>query len=133
MKLSELRTAGEIQKEDMQDLGYRREYERTRLANEVAIQVIHYRVTRGLSQTALARELGWRQPNVARLEAGDHEPTVATLAHLSDKLGLEFTIEIKNGRVTLRNPPAGRRVAAGKARPARVGGKVRDLPVTAAH
>ncbi len=99
MKMSELRSAGEIRQEDMRDLDYRREYDRTRLANQVAIKVIQYRVTRGLSQTALARMLGWRQPNVARLEAGEHEPSVGTLARLADILGLDFSIEIKRGRV----------------------------------
>ena len=104
MKMSELRSACEIRQEDMRDLDYRREYDRTRLANEVAIKVIQYRVTRGLSQTALARMLGWRQPNVARLEAGEHEPSVGTLARLADILGLDFSIEIKRGRVGLRRP-----------------------------
>jgi transcriptional regulator with XRE-family HTH domain len=109
MKMSELRTAGEIRQEDLRDLDYRREYQRTRLANEVAIKVIQYRVTHGLSQTALARLLGWRQPNVARLEAGEHEPSVATLARLADILGLDFSIEIKRGRVGLRRPDETRR------------------------
>ena len=98
MKMSELRAASQIHEEDMRDLDYRREYERTRLANEVAIKVIQYRVNHGLSQTALAKRLGWRQPNVARLEAGDHEPTVSTLAHLAGVLGLDFSIEIKRSR-----------------------------------
>jgi hypothetical protein len=34
-----------------------------------------YRAERGLSQAALARLLGWRQP-VARLEAAEHNPTM---------------------------------------------------------
>jgi len=41
---------------------------------------------------------------VARLEAGDHEPTVSTLAHLAGVLGLDFSIEIKRGHVGLRRP-----------------------------
>jgi ribosome-binding protein aMBF1 (putative translation factor) len=59
---------------------YRREHERTRLANDVAIRVIQYRAMHGLSQAELARRLGTRQPNVARLESGEHEPTIATLS-----------------------------------------------------
>src|SRR5258708_13907613 len=104
MKMSELRTAGEIRQEDLRDLDYRREYQRTRLANEVAIKVIQYRVTHGLSQTALSRMLGWRQPNVARLEAGEHEPSVATLSRLAHILGLGFSVEIKAGRCGLPGP-----------------------------
>jgi transcriptional regulator with XRE-family HTH domain len=45
-----------------------------------------------------------RQPHVARLEAGDHEPSVATLARLADALGLDFSVDIKRGRVKLRSP-----------------------------
>jgi ribosome-binding protein aMBF1 (putative translation factor) len=68
---SELRNADEIHAQDMRDLDYRREYERTRLASDVAIKVIRYRADHGLSQAQLARMLGWRQPDVARLEVGD--------------------------------------------------------------
>jgi hypothetical protein len=40
VKLSQLKTAEEVRANDMQDPEYRREYERTRLANDVAIKVI---------------------------------------------------------------------------------------------
>jgi ribosome-binding protein aMBF1 (putative translation factor) len=104
VKLSELPTADEIHDQDMRDLDYRREYERARLANEVAIKVIRYRVSHGLSQAALARRLGMKQPNVARLEAGDHEPSLTTLARLSEALGQDFSVVVKGGRMRLRNP-----------------------------
>jgi ribosome-binding protein aMBF1 (putative translation factor) len=102
VKQPELRSADEIHDEDMRDLDYRREHERTRIANDVAIKVIQYRADRGLSQTALARKLGMHQANVARLESGDHEPTLSTLAKLSDVLGLDFSVDIKSGHVQLR-------------------------------
>ena len=82
VKLSELRTAGEIHEQDMRDLDYRREYERTRLANDVAIKVIQYRVSHGLSQAELGRKLGMRQPHVARLESGEHEPSLVSENHI---------------------------------------------------
>jgi transcriptional regulator with XRE-family HTH domain len=104
VKLSELRTASEIHDQDMADPEYRREYERTRLANDVAIKVIAYRARHGLSQSQLARELGMRQPHVARLEAGQHEPSLATLARLADTLDLDFSIEVKRNRLRLRHP-----------------------------
>jgi ribosome-binding protein aMBF1 (putative translation factor) len=102
MKVSELRSADEVHKQDMQDLDYRREYERTRLANDVAIKVIQFRIKHRMSQADLGKLLGWKQPNVARLESGDHEPSVATLARLADALGLDFSLDIKRGRVRLR-------------------------------
>ena len=55
--------------------------------------VIAYRVEHGLSQTELARRLGMRQPHIARLEAGDHEPSPRTVARLSRGLGT-FHIEV---------------------------------------
>ena len=80
-----------------------REHERTRLANDVAIRVIRYRVDHGLSQAALARQLGMRQPHIARLEAGDHEPSLTMLARLSTGLGLDFSVEVKPDRMRLRH------------------------------
>jgi ribosome-binding protein aMBF1 (putative translation factor) len=104
VKLSQLKTAEEVRANDMQDLEYRREYERTRLANDVAIKVIQYRVKHGLSQADLARLLGMRQPNIARLESGDHEPTFATLSLLANVLKQDFSVDIKPSRVRLRRP-----------------------------
>lgn len=104
VKLSELRSADEVHAESMRDLDYRREYERARLANDVAIKVIGFRADHGLSQSALARMLGWRQPHVARLEAGDHEPSLATLSRLAEVTGLDFSVEVKRGRMRLRYP-----------------------------
>ncbi len=101
-KLPELQPADEIHDEDMRDLDYRREHERTRIANDVAIKVIQFRADHGLSQAALGRMLGMRQPNVARLESGDHEPTLSTLARLSEVLGLDLSVDIKPGHVQLR-------------------------------
>jgi transcriptional regulator with XRE-family HTH domain len=104
VKLSELRTAEQVRQADMADLDYRREYERTRLAADVAVKVVAYRAQHRLSQTQLARQLGMRQPHVARLEAGDHEPSLATLARLADATGLDFSIEVKRNRLRLRHP-----------------------------
>ena len=98
----ELISADEIHEQNMRDLDYRREHERTRIANDVAIKVIAYRAAHRLSQAALARMLGMRQPNIARLESGDHEPSLSMLARLSGALGEDFSVDIKSGHVELR-------------------------------
>ena len=64
----------EVLAEMLQDPEFRAEWERTALARAVAEAVIRYRAEHGLSQTALAGMLGWRQPVVARLEAAEHNP-----------------------------------------------------------
>jgi ribosome-binding protein aMBF1 (putative translation factor) len=93
-KLSDLRTASQIAAEELADQEIHREHERTALAHAVAMQVIGYRIDQGLSQTGLARLLGMHQPAIARLEAGDHEPSLATLSRLARVLGIEFHIDI---------------------------------------
>jgi len=51
----------------------------------------------------LARLLGMHQPAIARLEAGDHEPSLATLSRLARVLGLEFHIDITPDAFELRD------------------------------
>jgi transcriptional regulator with XRE-family HTH domain len=51
-------------------------------------------VERALSQTALGRILGMPQSAVARIESGEHVPTIDTLVRLSDALGIEFALNI---------------------------------------
>jgi transcriptional regulator with XRE-family HTH domain len=104
VKLSELKASDEVRANDLTDPEYRREYERTRLANDVAIRVIQYRVKHHLSQSELARRLGMRQPNVARLESGEHEPTIATLSLLAQVLKQDFSVDVKPSRMRLRRP-----------------------------
>ena len=102
-KVSELRTAGQIAAEELADPEIRREHERVALAHAVAIRVVGYRVEHGLSQTGLARLLGMHQPAVARLEAGEHEPSLATLSRLARILGVEFHIDITPDAFELRD------------------------------
>jgi DNA-binding XRE family transcriptional regulator len=79
---------------ELEDPEYRAEWERTRFAHEVAMRVIQYRVDHSLTQAELARRLGMRQPHVARLEAGDHEPSLTTLRRLARCLDMSFHIDI---------------------------------------
>jgi ribosome-binding protein aMBF1 (putative translation factor) len=84
----------EVLEEMLQDPQFRAEWQRTALARAVAEAVIRYRAERGLSQTALARLLGWRQPVVARLEAAEHNPTMDTLLTLARTLGLRVQVDV---------------------------------------
>lgn len=93
-ELSQLATAQQIAAAELRDPEVLREHERTALAHIVAMRLIRYRTDHGLSQTALARQLGMHQPAIARLEAGDHEPSLTTLARLARGIGIDFSIEI---------------------------------------
>lgn len=100
-RLTELKTGAELVAEDARDPEVAAELARTAVANQLAILVIRYRVDHGLTQTALARQLGMKQPQVARLEAGDHEPSVATLARLANRLGITFRLDLAPDSVEL--------------------------------
>ena len=61
MKMSDLKTAAAVEKADREnDPEYRAEWERTRLAHDVAMRVLGYRVEHKLTQTELGRLLGMR-------------------------------------------------------------------------
>ena len=100
-RLSELRTGEQLAAEDARDPEVAAELARTSVANQLAILIVRYRVEQGLTQTALARLLGLKQPAVARLEAGDHEPSVATLARLANKLGIRLRLDVEPDSVVL--------------------------------
>lgn len=104
VKVSDLRTASQVAEEDMAaSPAVRREAERTALANAVAIRIIGYRARHGLSQAQLARRLEMHQSAVARLETGDHEPSLRTLARLAKGLGIGFQIGVSSdGLIRLR-------------------------------
>ncbi|CAN5271948.1 hypothetical protein BH20ACT16_BH20ACT16_01890 [soil metagenome] len=99
--IDELKTAARVAAEDARDPAVTAELKRTAVANQLAILVIGYRVEHGLTQTALARQLGIKQPQVARLEAGDHEPSLTTLARLANRLGITLRVDLTPDAVAL--------------------------------
>jgi len=94
MRLSDLPSHDEVLAAALEDPEFRAQWERTAIGRAVARRVVAYRAQHRLSQTALARLLGMRQPAVARLETGEHNPTLETLMRLSSVLGLEFLIDV---------------------------------------
>src|SRR6476660_4941969 len=95
------RSVDDVLEDGLRDPEVRREWERTRLAREVAIWLVRYRAQHHLTQAALARRLGWKQPAVARLEIGEHEPSIGTLQHLVETLGGAARIDIDPDGVQL--------------------------------
>lgn len=94
MKASDLPSHDEVLAEQLEDPGFRLEWDRTAFARAVANRVIAYRVEHGLSQAELGKLLGMAQSAVARLESGDREPSLSTLARLARRLDIEFHIDI---------------------------------------
>lgn len=95
MKLSEMKTSDELLAEQLRDdPEFRAEWERTGLARAIAVAVVQFRTDRGLSQRQLATNLGMTQPQVARLERGDVNPSWDTLIRVAVGLGIELNISV---------------------------------------
>ncbi len=77
---------------------FRARWEQSALARAVAIAVVDYRAKHRLTQTRLAHHLGVRQPHVARLETGEHTPSIEMLQRLSRVLGLRFIVDVSPAR-----------------------------------
>ena len=104
VKLSEMKTNDEVIAEQLRaDPQFRAEWERTALARAVALAIVRYRAARDLSQRELAERLGMRQPQVARLELGEVNPSMETLMRVSAQLGIEFTIDVRPAGTPVHN------------------------------
>lgn len=104
MKLSEMKTNDELIAEQLRnDPEIRAEWERTALARAVAIAIVRYRAEHDLSQRELADRLSMKQPQVARLELGDVNPSLETLMRVASRLGIEFTIDVRPAGSPARN------------------------------
>jgi ribosome-binding protein aMBF1 (putative translation factor) len=93
--LDDLVDSEEVLARDLEDPGFRDIWERSSLARAVSIKVLKYRTERHLSQRALAAMLGVKQPQIARLESGEHTPSIDTLIRLSACLDTEFVLSIR--------------------------------------
>lgn len=103
MKLSEMKTHEELLAEQLRDdPEFRAEWERTALARAVAVAVVRYRAEHDLSQRDLAVQLGMTQPQVARLERGEVNPSMDTLMRVAAGLGIELTIDIRPANAKAR-------------------------------
>jgi transcriptional regulator with XRE-family HTH domain len=104
MKLSEMNTNEELIAEQLRtDPEFRAEWERTALARAVAVAIVRYRTEHDLSQRELATRLEMKQPQVARLELGEVNPSMDTLVRISSRLGIEVTIDVRPAGAPARN------------------------------
>jgi transcriptional regulator with XRE-family HTH domain len=94
MKLSDMQTSEQVLADELRDPAFKAEWDRTAVARAVALKVLTCRAEHGLSQRTLAQKLRMTQPQVARIEAGEHNPTVDTLVRIADALDIEFAIDV---------------------------------------
>lgn len=81
--------------DDLRNPSFRAEWERTAMARWLAVEVAHYRAEHDLSQRQLAGRLGVHQSDVARMESGEHTPTLDRLIRVCKGLDIELMIDIR--------------------------------------
>lgn len=101
MRISELKPLDQVIEDNRADPEFRVEWDRTAFARDVANHVVRYRVRHGISQRRLAALAGMAQPQIARLERAEHQPSFDTLAKLTRATGLEFVFQVADGGVEL--------------------------------
>lgn len=104
MDLTELIPDEEVLARDLQDPEFRAEWERTAIARWLAVEVAHYRAVHGLSQRQLADLLDVHQSDVARMESGEHNPTLDRLIRVAKGLDIELMIDIRPQKRTAKLP-----------------------------
>ena len=103
MKLSGMKTREELLAEQLRDdPEFRAEWERTALARAVAVTLVRHRADHGMSQRDVAEVLAMKQPQVARLERGEVNPSMEMLMRISAGLGIEFTIDVRPSKAKAR-------------------------------
>ncbi len=82
----------------------------------LALEVFELRKARGMTQRQLAAKSGIQQAEISRIEAGNSNPTLSTIAILGNALGAELSLRPRR----LRKAPEKRSVVTSSRRSTRV-------------
>lgn len=81
-----------VAERERRDPAFREAREQLRSQHEYRRALIGARIAAGLTQKQLAQRMGTTQSAIARLESGTRTPTIDTLYHLAEALGIDFVI-----------------------------------------
>jgi predicted transcriptional regulator len=108
MRLNDLKSNDQLLAQQLRgDPEFRVEWERTALGRAVALAIIRYRAAHDLSQRDLAQRLRMKQPQVARLELGEVNPSIDTLMRIASGLQMTIRIDVRPARKPARNVNSG--------------------------
>lgn len=78
--------------QSLQDPAFKAEWDAQEAEREIMRQIVEARIEEGLSQQELASKCGMKPANLCRLENGNGNPSVATLARIAKGLGRKLEI-----------------------------------------
>ncbi len=88
------------------DPAYRSERLRRAPYEQIARLVIVHRMKSGLTQKALAAQVGTSESAICRLERGAHAPSVDTLQRIADAFGKDLVVDFADVDHDQRSPRA---------------------------
>jgi transcriptional regulator with XRE-family HTH domain len=80
----------DIKEELLQDKKLREAYEKIDLAHSIGKMITDARITRRLTQQALAKLVGTKQPSIARIEKGSYLPSLSFLEKIAEALNTQL-------------------------------------------
>ena len=82
----------EMLKKELKNPEFKRQYDEYGRQLEVAYQILQLRKKKKMSQTQLAKKIGTKQSNIARMEAGQQNFSVDILGKIAEALGCNVKI-----------------------------------------
>mgnify|MGYP001559541101 FL=1 len=79
--------------EQLKDPVFKKYYDEYGKQLEIAYQILQLRKKKGVSQSLLAKKIGTKQTNIARLESGQQNFTIETLQKIARALNRNLRVE----------------------------------------
>lgn len=91
-----MKTFAQFKRESFKDKALKQAYDD--LGPEFAVRrlIIERRLKQGLTQAALAKKVGTKQPAIARLESGKYNPSLAFLYKVARALDAELIVTVRS-------------------------------------
>jgi DNA-binding XRE family transcriptional regulator len=91
-KIEDLIDFDDILKKELKNPEFKKHYDEYGRQLEIAYQILQLRKKKKISQAQLAKKIGTKQSNVARMEAGQQNFSVDILGKIAEALGCNVKI-----------------------------------------
>jgi len=82
----------DILKKELKNPEFKKHYNESGKQLEIAYQILKLRKQRKISQAQLAKKIGTKQSNIARIEAGQQNFSIDTLEKIAEALNCELKV-----------------------------------------
>lgn len=94
----QLKSFGEVEAELLEKKEFRQAYYKEDEDFELAKKIMRARIAQGVTQEELAKKIKRQQPSIARLESGNHVPSLPMLRAIAKALNLNLEVRFSDMR-----------------------------------